>query len=120
MSKSHGWMHGNNDLFYKEGYVYRDDHGRLVCAWDTVRLDDKGQQIGEKTGCRSVPGGECSHLVSSSVYNIHHLFMATRIALSYLKLEGGDWRFGITINRIVFGICGIMIIWERVTVVRRA
>lgn len=82
MSSSHGWMHGKNDLFYREGYVYRDDHGKLVCAWDTVRQDDKGQQIGQqKTGCRSVPGGECCHLVSSSVYNIHHLSLQPELPL---------------------------------------
>jgi hypothetical protein len=52
-----------------------------------VKLDDKGQKIGEKTGSESVPGVECGHIVSESVYNIHHLFRATRIALSYLKLE---------------------------------
>ena len=82
-------LDGGNDLFYRDGHVYRDDHGKLLCAWDTVRLDERGQQIKGKTGCSSAPGSNCCHIVPSSVYNIHHLFRGARIALSYLRLETG-------------------------------
>jgi hypothetical protein len=82
-------LDGGKDLFYRDGHLYRSDHGKLLCAWDTVKLDDKGQKIEGKTGCRSAPGNDCGHIVSGSVYNIHQLFRGVRIALSYLRLEMG-------------------------------
>ena len=87
--KSFVRMDGLNDLYQaRDGHVYKQVQGELVCAWKNVQMDANGKSPRGLAECVSTPrlANKCNHVLTPAMESLLMLWRGTRISLCRFRL----------------------------------